>query len=74
MLSKGLAPLRMVMGGNGLDPEIRVATLARGGEEHAALARVDRVILKEIIFVMIALDGFQQVNYPQSFSTGAWRR
>lgn len=35
------------------------------------LAWVDRVILKKIIILMIALDDFQQVNYPQSFSAGA---
>lgn len=46
--------------------------LARGGEERAALAWVDRVILKKIIFEMIARDDFQQVSYPQSFSAGAW--
>lgn len=39
----------------------RDAIFTRGGEEFVW---VDRVILKKIIFLMIVLDGFQQVNYP----------
>lgn len=77
-LSQGIAALR---GGlqmeRGWSPRHGGVICARGGEEHAALAWVDRVILKKIkkiIFLMIALDGFQQVNYPQSFCAGAWRR
>lgn len=46
--------------------------LAKGGEERVVLAWVDRVILKKIIFEMIARDDFQQVNYPQSFSARVW--